>query len=60
MMHGTKDKTVPYHPNIEFALKHFDMNHFTLYSVEGKGHVFPMSETEKVLKILHSELKQLS
>ena len=59
MMHGTKDKIVPYTPNIEFALKHFDKNHFSLLPVEGKGHVFPMSETEKVLETLLSELKQL-
>tara|TARA_Y100000389_G_C17366946_1_gene466829 strand:+ start:307 stop:768 length:462 start_codon:yes stop_codon:yes gene_type:complete len=59
MMHGTKDKIVPYTSNIEFALKHFDKNHLSLHPVEGKGHVFPMSETEKVLETLLSELKQL-
>ena len=59
MMHGTKDKIVPYTPNIEFALKHFDKNHLSLHPVEGKGHVFPMSETKKVLETKLSELKQL-
>lgn len=45
MMHVTKDKIVPYTPNIKFVLKHFDKNYLSLHPVEGKGRVFPMSET---------------
>lgn len=55
----TLGEIVPYTPNIEFALKHFDKNYLSLHLVEGKRQVFPMSKTKKVLETLLSELKQL-
>ncbi len=52
MLHGSKDKLVPYAPNVAFAQKHFSNTQFTLHRVVGKGHVFPMQETEMVKKVL--------
>ncbi len=60
MLHGTKDNIVPYAPNTEFAKQHFDTKYFTLYPVEGKGHIFPMKETDRVLEVLLTELDRLT
>ena len=58
MLHGSKDKLVPYAPNVAFVQKHFSNTQFTLHRVVGKGHVFPMQETEMVKKVLLGQLNQ--
>ena len=58
MLHGSKDKLVPYAPNVAFAQKHFSNTQFTLHRVLGKAHVFPMQETEMVKKVLLGQLNQ--
>ncbi|MEK9613358.1 MAG: alpha/beta hydrolase [Flavobacteriaceae bacterium] len=60
MIHGTKDKIVPYLPNTNFAKTHFPKDKFTLLPIEGVGHIFPIRNPKEVIQFLLAEIKKLN
>lgn len=48
-LHGSNDKLVPYTGNINFAKKVFDKHYLQTKTIEGYGHIFPITN-KKVVK----------
>lgn len=59
MLHGSKDKIVPFKPNVEFAKKYFNKDYFEFIEVADAGHLFPMRQEQMLIELILEKLKAL-
>lgn len=57
-LHGSDDDLVPYDGNINFAKNTFNDSLLTTKTIEGSGHIFPMTNMEVVKQIIIDILNQ--
>jgi pimeloyl-ACP methyl ester carboxylesterase len=59
MVHGSRDKIVPYLENIRFAKKYFPQKMLRIIPIHEKGHVFPISRADQVITLITNHLDSL-
>lgn len=59
MLNGTRDKIVPFKPNVEFAKKYFNKDYFEFIEVTDAGHLFPMRQEQMLIELILEKLKAL-
>lgn len=59
MLHGTRDKIVPFAPNVAFAKQYFNKDYFEFIEVTDAGHIFPMRQEQMLIKLILSKLDSL-
>ncbi len=59
MLHGTRDKIVPFQPNVAFAKEHFKKASFEFIEVSAAGHLFPMRQEQMVIELILAKLRTL-
>ena len=59
MLHGTRDKIVPYAPNVAFADSHFPKENFRFKPIPEAGHIFPIRQEQLVISFLVEELNRI-
>jgi pimeloyl-ACP methyl ester carboxylesterase len=57
-LHGSEDKLVPYKGNINFAKSTFNDSLLTTKTIDGEGHVFPMTNMDIVKQVILNILKK--
>lgn len=56
-LHGSNDNLVPYKGNTNFANENFNDSLLTIITVNGKGHIFPLTNMKLVKQVIMNILK---
>jgi pimeloyl-ACP methyl ester carboxylesterase len=57
-LHGSDDDLVPYDGNINFVKNTFEDSLLTVKTIDGSGHLFPMTDMEIVKKVILEKLNE--